>query len=208
MIKALLLVLEPIAAWDRIVRAQRSLGFIFSAQLLPLLVVTSLAEAYGLIHWGKWRSDVTHLKKFSIPEATVFELGQLVLTLAVVFFGAKLVKSLGETFHGRHTYNQAFTVVAYGLSPLFLLRIFDGFRSVSPWITWGIGVLLSVAVLYHGLPRVMLPDPSHAFGLFLSSVLLLIIATGLARFVTAWYLLGKFETLEQGLNGLIARLPF
>ena len=27
---------------------------------------------------------------------------------AVVFIGAKLIKSIGETFHGRHTFTQAF----------------------------------------------------------------------------------------------------
>ena len=43
-----------------------------------------------------------------------------------------MVKSIGETFHGRHTYTQAFTTVAYSLSPLFLLRLLDAFPGVSP----------------------------------------------------------------------------
>ena len=115
----------------------------------------------------------------------VVEAAQLVLSLAVVFVGANLVKSIGETFHGRHTYTQAFTAVAYSLSPLFLLRLFDAFTGISPWATWAIGIVLSIAVLYHGVPRMMEPDPSHAFGLYLMSALLLVLVTGLARFVTA-----------------------
>jgi hypothetical protein len=208
MIKALLLVLEPVAAWERIVKAQRSFAFVLGVQLLPLLVLTSAAEGYGLAHWGKWRADVNRLKVFSVPEAIAFEVGQFILTLAVVFIGSHLIKSLGETFHGRHTLTQTFTTVTYSLSPLFLLRALDAFKWSNPWVLWGAGMLLSIAVLYHGLPRVMLPDPPHAFGLYLSSAIFLTIVTGLARFLTWWYLQGHFEKLETWVNGLAARLHF
>jgi hypothetical protein len=68
---------------------------------------------------------------------------------------------------------------------------------ISPWLTWGIGIALSSATLYHGLPRVMKPDPPHAFGLYLMSFLFLAIITGLACFLTAWYLQGKFASLDS-----------
>ena len=81
--------------------------------------------------------------------------------------------------------------MAYGLSPLFLLRLLDAFPSVPPWVPWSIGILLSIGALYHGVPRMMEPDPAHAFGLFLMSSLVLLLVTGLVRFVTWWYLEGK-----------------
>jgi hypothetical protein len=126
----------------------------------------------------------------------------------VVFAGAKLVKSVGETFRGRHTYNQAFTAVAYGLGPLFLLRLFDTFSGISPWAPWGVGIVLSISVLYQGLPRVMEPDPSHAFGLYLMSAVLLALITGMARFVTAGYLQGEYPKLLAIVSDITARLPF
>jgi hypothetical protein len=52
----------------------------------------------------------------------------------------------------------------------------------------------------------MLPDPPHAFGLYLSSAIFLTISTGLVRFLTWWYLLGRFEKLETWINELAARL--
>jgi hypothetical protein len=55
------------------------------------------------------------------------------------------------------------------------------------------------------LPRVMEPDPPHAFGLYLMSSLLLILITGLARFVTAWYLAGKLARLEGLISGVAAK---
>jgi len=197
MIKALLLIFEPVATWERIARARRSIGFILGCYLIPFLILTCAGEGYGLAHWGRERGEVRRLDKFSVGETLVFEGAQLVLSLVVVFAAAKMTKSVGETFHGRSTYHQAFTAVAYGLAPLYLLRLLDIFPRMSPWASWGIGIALSVAVLYHGLPRLMTPDPAHALGMFFISALLLILLTGLMRFLTFWYLEGHFSDLEN-----------
>ncbi len=208
MIKALLLIIKPIGTWEGILRARRSLVLILVIYLLPLILLTSIVEGYGLVQWGKWQGEIGRLKKFAVNEAVVVEVAQLLLTLIVVFAGANMIKSIGETFHGRHTYTQAFTTVAYGLSPLILLRVLDAFSGISPWVSWAIGIMLSAAVLYHGVPRMMQPDPSHAFGLFFMSALLLVLVTGLARFITAAYLQGRFSKLQVIISDLAAQLPF
>lgn len=191
-----MLVFDTAKTWERVFRERRSTSFIFFAHLLPLLLLTSLAEGYGLMHWGEPQGRVKYIRHFTLNQAVTFELAQLLLSLVIVFAGAWIIKSLGETFHGKHTINQSFTVVAYGLSPLFTLRLMDAF-AISPWIAWAFGIMLSASILYHGVPRIMQPDPPHAFGLYFMSVLMLIIATGLARFVTAWYLEGRFKTVES-----------
>ena len=84
----------------------------------------------------------------------VYEVAQAILSLAIVFIAAKVLKSLGETFHGRHTFTQAFTTIAYGLSPLFVLRLLDMFPSINPWTTWTVGIVLCMAVFYQGVPRI------------------------------------------------------
>ena len=206
MIKALLLIFEPTATWERILRARRGAAFIFGFYLFPMLVVTSVVEGYGLYHWGQAR-DFGVRKTFLPGEAVLFELLQFVLYLGVVFVGAKLLKALGETFHGRHNFTQAFAAVTYGLGPLFLLHLLDGLRDISPWVPWAIGILLSLGVLYQGVPRMMDPDPSHAFGLYLTGSLLLLLISGLVRFITAWYLQGKFVKLEDLLATWGGQLP-
>jgi len=219
MIKALLLIFEPIATWEGIHRASRSIASILAVYLLPLLLLVAVGEGYGLVHWGKWQGEsmgwfigaqgeILHLKKFSVREAAVVETAQFLLSLLVIFTGAAMIKSLGETFRGRHTFTQTFTAVAYGLSPLFLLRLFDAFSGMNPWVSWSIGILLSIATLYYGVPRMMEPDPAHAFGLFFMSAVLLMLVTGLARFVTDAYLRGKFSKLDVIISDIAARLPF
>src|SRR5438270_366190 len=211
MIKALLLIFDPAATWERIFRARRSLAFMLCLYLCPILLLASIAEVYGLVHAGKLRGFGNLPHRFTTGEAVIFEAAEFLVLVGLVFLGAILVKSIGETFHGRHNITQAFATVAYGLAPVFLLRFFDPLSTDAvwvPWVTWSIGIILSIGVLYHGMPRMMEPDPSHAFGLFLMSSLLLLLITGLARFVTIWYLQGEFTTLEASVSALARRLPF
>jgi len=205
MIKALLLIFEPFATWDRIWRARRGVSFVLFLYLLPTVLLISAAEGYGLHHWGRAR-ELGPRRLYNSGEVIIFEAAQFILFVAVVFIGARLIKSVGETFHGRHTFTQTFVLVAYGLSPLFLLHMLNAVKDISPWMTWAIGIILSMAVLYQGVPRMMEPDPPHAFGLYLMSSVLLLFITGLARFVTAWYLQGKFHTVDAFVTSLAERL--
>src|SRR5258705_4208509 len=208
MITALLLIFAPAATWERIYRARRSLVFVLVAYLLPLLVLASAVEGYGLVHWDRVQGELERLKRFSVGETVLFEFAQILLWLLVVFVGALLLKSMGETFHGRHTYTQAFRAVAYGLGPLFLFRMLNAFPAISPWLSWAIGIIFSMAVIYQGVPRMMEPDPPHAIGLYFMTSLLLFFISGLVTYVIVCYLQGKFPQIQSFISGLAARLPF
>jgi Yip1 domain len=208
MIKAIFLIMEPGVAWERVVLARRSLRDVLARYLLPMLLVLVFVQGLGLAFWGKWQPNVGRIKDFTTGEVVIYEIMELLLTLAVVFICARLVEMIGETFHGRHTYTQAFTVVAYGLSPMFLFHLLDVFPRMNPWISWIIGVVLCTTILYQGVPRVMLPDPPHAFGLYLVSVILLTMTTGLARLITSWYLQGKIVPVQTFVSHLASHLPF
>jgi hypothetical protein len=197
MFNSLLLIFDTARTWGRIAAAKRSSLFVLLSHLLPLLLLISLVEGYSLMQSGRTIEELHRVKKFGLMEISVFEAVQFLLTVAVIFFSAKLIQSMASTFHGRLPFKQPFATVAYGLSPLFLLRFFDAIPGLSPWITWGVGIILSIAILYHGVPLIMQPDPPHAFGLYLTSSLLLFLTTGLIRLVTIWYLVGKFERFEN-----------
>ena len=114
----------------------------------------------------------------------------------------------GETFRKRNTYWQALTLAAFGLSPLFLLRLADAMPYMTPWLTWGVGIVLSLEVVYQGVPTVMEPDPPNAIGLFFMIALVLLALTGLERFITYWYLTGHARPIEAFISSLAAKLPF
>src|SRR6516162_2201350 len=123
MIKALLLIFDPAATWEGIMRARRSLTFVLLAYLCPFLLIVFAVEGYGLVHLGRTRGLGGRAHLFTSGEAVIIEVAQFLISIGLIFLGAKLVKSIGETFHGRHTLTQAFAAVAYGLGPLFLLRL-------------------------------------------------------------------------------------
>ena len=203
MIRAFLLLLEPVRTWEQIALAERSVGRIFLTYVLPLLLVTSVAEAYGMMRWGDWRGEPPGIRQFSLHEAIGFQLFQMTVNVIIVFLGAKMVKNLGETFHGRHTYTQAFTAVAYGLGPFWTLHLLDVCR-VSPWASYALGMVLTVVVLYHGIPRTMMPDPPQAFGLYIVGSLILALTAGLGRFLVWWLQEGRFQGLENILTRIVS----
>ena len=183
MIKALLLIFDSAAAWDRVVEAKRGIVTILLIYSLPLLLLATAGEAYGLTHWGKQRGDFG--KPVPVPQqaAIQYALIKVGLSLVAIFVGAQLVRAIGRSFHGRQTYTQSFTAVAYGLGPLFMMYLLNAVPSLSGWAVWGIGLALTASVLYQGLPRVMVPDLPHSLGLYFMSVIMLAIITGLAQFL-------------------------
>jgi hypothetical protein len=51
-------------------------------------------------------------------------------------------------------------------------------------------------------------DPPHAFGMFVMSALLIVMVTGLERYLTAGYLAGHFKPVGQVISHIASKLPF
>ena len=208
MIKVFFLIFETELTWDRIVAAKRSVINVFLLHLMPMLLITCAIEGAGLRQWGRIHPDIRRVIPLTRGDVLLYEVFQFVLSLIVVFVCSHLVRMLGRTFRRKTTYQDAFTVVAYGLSPMFLLRVADAFPGISPWATWGVGILLSVWILYQGLPRVMNPDPTHAFGLYLTSSTILILVTGLFRVLTVLYLMQHIRHIAAHFKTYFPSLHF
>jgi fumarate reductase subunit D len=208
MIKALFFIFEPEETWNRVALSRRGLGYVAGLYLLPMMLIVGAVEGLGLVKWGRWQSAMGQIKIFSVREALVYEMAELLMMVLIILAAAHFMKALGDTFHARNTYTQTLTVVIYGLSPVFLLRLLDAFPTVNLWLPWAIGIMLTTKILYHGVPRIMLPDPPDAFGLFFMSALLLAMVTALERLITAGCLGGTFKPVDSLLSDLAARLPF
>ncbi len=144
--------------------------------------------------WGKWQPRFQRSMDFSRHDIIVFETIQAVLLLAMILLSAQIllvVSRTFQTFQKQCHYLDAFTTVAYSFSPLLWLRLLDASPTFSPWVSWGIGIILTIWVLYQGIPRVMKPDPTHAFGLYLAGIFVMVLTSALARVPTALYLLGE-----------------
>ncbi len=179
--------------WDRIAQARRSLAAVFITYLMPMVLITVSVEGWGLYHWGKWQTQFQKLKDFPANTVITYEAIQTLLLVGMVLVSALVLLRIAQTFGGRCSYLQTFKLIAYGFSPLFLVRLLDAGPSVPPAATWALGVLLTIWILYQGVPRVLLPDPAHAFGMYLSSIIVVTLTSGLVRVMTALYLLGYVD---------------
>src|SRR5437870_10579950 len=106
MIEALLLIFSSPATWLRISETPRKWGVLLVSYVIPMLLLAGAAEGYGLVHWGKARGQISKIKPFPLTFTISYETAQLLLSLAVIFLAARLIKSIGGTFHGRHTFSQ------------------------------------------------------------------------------------------------------
>jgi hypothetical protein len=206
---ALLLIFKTGATWERVMKARRQLGYLLVYYLFPMMLLVAITDGFGLVKWGEPQAGIIHhIRKFTVGQVVIYEIARSLLILLAIVVCAVLIKILGETFHGRYTYQQTFTLVIYGLSPMFLLRLLDVAPAITPWATWAIGMALSIKVLHQGVWYVMQPAPPNAFALYFMSSLVLVAATGLIRFVTAWYLAGRIQSAENFVSHLAAHLPF
>ena len=206
MIKVFFLIFEPSVAWEKIAQARRGFVFITVIHLLPLILLGTALETWGLERHGKWQPKFHRFKDFLPQEIYTYETIQFFLLLAVVFVSALLVFKISQTFQDRLTFLQAFTTVAYGFSPMFLFRLLDASATMHPAAPWLIGMALTMWILYQGIPRVMQPDPTHAFGVYLSAMIVVVLTSGLARLLTAMYLLGYMDLQHSWLSRKITHL--
>lgn len=203
MIKALLLIIRPVQTWNGIAAANRSLAYVLLLHLIPLILLTSAIEGYGLMKWGKThRGEMNFVKKYELKEVVVIETVQSLGFLGLALLAAYATKTYAATFHQRTNFRDAFTAIAYGLSPLLTLRLGDLSATLIPWVPWAVGMVLTVAVLYLGLPCLLKPDPPHAFGLYVMSSFTLVVIFGMWRLMTWQFFLGRFPGLEKMIANL------
>lgn len=191
MFKVFFLILDPGATWEKVAQKKRGLFFILLTYLVPMILLVTATEGWSLHKYGKWQPRFDNVKRFTDPEIKAFEVTQAVALLVLVFVAAKLLHVAGNTFHGKRNYRQVFTVVAYGFSPLLLLRFLDAAPQMNVWISWVFGILLVMWILYQGIPRVLEPDPTHTFGLYLTAIIVIVLTSGVARIFAWMYLQGE-----------------
>ncbi len=208
MLKGVFLVFEPISCWENVYHSRPGSLRILLLEVIPLLLLAMVAESYHLMKWGKWQDVIGHQRFFTLHEVAVVGVAQTLLWIIFILLAARMVQALTQTFHARGSYQQALAVVSYSLAPLFIIELFNALPFVSFWITWAVGMLLTVRALYHGLPRIMDPDPIHTFGLFLTSTMIMVVSGAMLRFVSWWYFRGHIRNLDDVIASLGARLPF
>jgi hypothetical protein len=199
-IKDLLLIFQPVAAWNRIATEPRSVPFIFFIYFLPLLLLGGFAEGRGLLIHVQRHLAASAINHLTMAEVCAYEALEIGALLVFVLIGAAFIKMLANTCHRRNTLAQGLTVLLHALGPMLLVQLFNAIPGTNPWLTWAIGLVLALGALYHGLPRILQPDGPSALGLFLGSSLVVFMLLFLVRFFFCWFLFRQFRPLENVLS--------
>jgi hypothetical protein len=199
MIKALMLIFAPNSTWDGVKEDRRGIAYVLFVYLVPFFAMVYFLEAYGLAHWGKERMSGLPSQVFKdLKVLKVYAAGQFIISLLTVFMGAKIIQMFAAaSFHCRRPYATNFLLVAYALAPMYLCTVLNIIPFLPWWLAWIIGIVIAVSSMYHGVPRIMDPDPPQAFGIYFACSVVLTMLTGIARFLTGWWLDGRFLEVQR-----------
>jgi hypothetical protein len=190
MIRAFQMIFSPEGVWPKIAEKNRHLVFVLFLSTLPLILGSLALEGYGIDRLGVATADFSRVTK---GRELIYKYlaAHLIGDLFVVFFGSYVLLSIAKSFNGNPTYSQAFTTMAIGASPIFLMHAPDGIPALPTWVCWGIGFALAVRALYHGVAVNMRPEQTKGFGLYLVGIFILGILSALAHFIAIAILQGK-----------------
>lgn len=191
MMTALQLIFSPFAAWEKIAKAQRGVLQILLFFVFPLLLPGLALEGFALIRWGESRGEFGYVVKVSQELSIVYVTSEFVLLMASIFIGAKCLHWITHSFQVQIPFTPCFTLMAYGFGPIYLTRYFDALPALSTWACWTLGTLLSASALYHGVALALKPEQTKGFGLYLVSLIITVLASGLSHFVALAILHGK-----------------
>lgn len=206
MIRALTLVWDPATVWEHIVKDKKNLGFVFVSYFLPVLFISAAGEGLALAQWRTWTAPPHGLIHFSFCQILVFETMRSAMVCAITVACSYIVWLLREPFYGRYNFVQALMLVMYSLSPLFLCQALVGIPWINLWLSWGLGIYLSLRVFYHGVRRLAKTDPGSAVGLYLISSAVIVGLTGAQRFMLIQCLTGHGSSINTVIYDLAAKL--
>jgi hypothetical protein len=204
MITALQLIFSPFETWEKITTAQRGFVWTLCVHLLPLLILALGIEGFLLTRLGEKSREFGTIGKVPVGLVARYTAAYFVLLLGSVFVSAKFLQMASESFNVHTAYSQSFTVMAYGFGPIILVRILDGIPQVNTWVCWVVGVAAAVSVLYHGVGMVLRPEQTKGFGLYLVSIIIIVLMSALAHFVAVAVLHGKVLAPRTSLQPLPA----
>ncbi len=194
MIRVIEFFFAPERAWQKIVLANRGAAWAIGLALLPSMLIGSSIETFGLIKGGEKHGEFRNAVHVSQELALRYGLTHIVLGLLSVLLCAWVLHAIGLTFDVKCGFSKTLATVAYASTPIFLMWAPDGIPALPTWICFGIGAAIAVSLLYHGVAQLMQPEQTKGFGLYLISMVLIVICTGLSHFISIEVLHGRFLT--------------
>jgi hypothetical protein len=197
--RAMKILFQPGAEWDRIKGERTSLGSLLMGYILPLVVLSAACGVIGMSLIGVGMFGVS--VKVPIVQAVVSGVLQVVFTLVAVFLLGLLINALAPTFGSTQDPSQANKLAAYSMTAGLLAGVFTIFPPIA---ILGILGLYSLVLLYIGLPRLMNTPADKRVGYFVTILIIWIVGA----LVIGWAVgAARMALPGMGIPGLAANAP-
>lgn len=195
MLRALALLFSPLDGWTRLAAQQPGVLAVLLLNTLPLMAVGLGGEYYGITHWGLAKTGFTGARAaVSHPEFLAqYMVFQAAGLLGATLLGALMLHWLAASFNLRTTYKASLAAIALSLGPYFLSRALDGLPSLPSWGCYGVGILLAISLLYHGVGSMLQPEATKGFGLLICATMTVTVLTAVVHLLALAVLEGKLR---------------
>jgi hypothetical protein len=177
------MILRPGSTWRTIDGEPGEIGDLYLGYVIPLAAVPPLAAFLGIYIFGGFQIASIGVRP-TLTGAAVEAAAGYGLTLLLTYVLALIIDALAPRFGGRANRAQAFKLVAYSGTALWLAGVFALYPALGIPAAL-LGVLYSLYALYVGLPRLMRLDEGRAITCFAVIVLAVIVLAGVKGWVTA-----------------------
>jgi hypothetical protein len=193
MFRAFALLFTPLDGWTRLGTLQPGVALVLFLNTLPLLALGLGGEYYGITHWGLTKQSLAGAQSAGgDPQLALRYLEfQAVGLITATFLAALMLHWISASFNLRTTFKASFAAVAFSLGPYFLCRALDGLPSMNTWACYGVGILLAVNLLYHGIGCMLQPEATKGFGLLICGTMTVSVLTAVVHLLAQAVLEGK-----------------
>lgn len=191
MVRVVRLIISPFDEWQRISEQSRGALAVLLLFLLPVMAVSFGVEAYVLATIGEKRGFYSPIGRVDPELVLRYTSACVVLGLTVILMGAYFLHSVAVSFNLKANFSTTFSTLAHGMSPIFLAHLADAIPGVPTWICFAGGAALTCGALYHGVAQMLKPEQTKGFGLYLFTLVYVLLASGLSHFVATSILQGK-----------------
>lgn len=195
MLRALALLFSPVDGWARLALLQPGVVAVLLLNTLPLMALGLGGEYYGITHWGLTKAGFAGARAtVSHPEFLAQYMAfQAAGLLGAALLGALMLHWLSASFNLRTTFKASLAAVAFSLGPYFLSRALDGLPSLPSWGCYGVGILLTISLLYHGVGSMLQPEATKGFGLLICATMTVTVLTAVVHLLALAVLEGKLR---------------
>jgi hypothetical protein len=173
MLNAVLVVIRPEIGWARVARREENFLVVALIEWMLLALVTMGFESWGMIELGAGKNSIGGAYNLSLVRILNYQIVYLLLFSLFVCVASVLIYFSVKKDIIQCGFYYLAGVVVYLSSPVLVMKILDAFPGVNTWVCFMMAMVLIVVSTYAAIPKILFPNVSDGFSIFILISLIL-----------------------------------